>query len=348
MAYTTINKPTDYFTPNLHTGNGSTQSITSLDFQPDLIWIKQRNAVQNHRLVDSVRGNTKEIFSDLTTAEQTLTNGITAFNSNGFGLGSSNGYNQNAGTYASWNWKANGSGSSNTAGSINSTVSVNTTSGFSIVSYTGNGTGNSTIGHGLGATPKFIIVKNLTTAQDWGTYSPSFVSASDPNVLYLGKTDAGQVATNVWGTSASFNNNTFTVGDWTGSNQSGSSFIAYCFAEKQGYSKFSKYQGNNSSDGTFLYFGFAPSFVMIKRNASGYNWYMFDKKRDTENTSSNKKDLDANNNSVEAQDRAFDWLSNGIKFKNNNAGTNASDEYIYMAFAEAPLVGSNNVPTTAR
>ena len=347
MAYTTINKSSLHMNTKLYTGNGSTQSITSLDFQPDLIWIKQRNAVQNHRLVDSVRGNTKEIFSDLTTAEQTLTNGITAFNSNGFGLGSSNGYNQNAGTYASWNWKANGSGSSNTAGSINSTVSVNTTSGFSIVSYTGNGTGNSTIGHGLGTTPKFIIVKNLTTAQAWGTKSDSFVSASDPNVLYLNATSAQADDTNVWGTSATFNNNTFTVGDWNGSNQSGSNFIAYCWSEVQGYSKFGSYTGNGNADGTFVYTGFKPAFVMFK-NTTGNNWGIIDNKRDSYNGALHRLSPNTSGADNTGAGVVVDLLSNGFKCRNADGLENGAAEIIYMAFAENPFVASNFNAATAR
>jgi hypothetical protein len=218
------------------------------------------------------------------------------------------------------------------------------------VSYTGNGTGNSTIGHGLGATPKFIIVKNRTTTQDWGTYSPSFVSAADPNVLYLSKTSAQADDTNVWGTSAAFNDNTFTVGDWTGSNQSGSNFIAYCFAEKQGYSKFGSYTGNGNADGTFVYTGFKPAFILQKNTArAGSGWGMFDTTRTPTNVS--KGMLIASSNAVEDTSDAarVDFLSNGFKWRTTDNWFNDDGAAtIYMAFAENPFVTSTGVPATAR
>ena len=360
MAYTTINKSSDFFNTVLYTGNNADgNAITGVGHSPDFVWIKQRNAM-SHRIYDKIRGVNSALFSDTTEAtnQYSAYGQFESFDSDGFTVGvgtntdGTQGYgtNQNSQSIVSWNWKANGAGSANTDGSINSTVSVNTTSGFSIVSYTGNGTGNSTIGHGLGATPKFIIVKNLTTAQDWGTYSPSFVSASDPNVLYLSKTSAQADDTNVWGTSATFNNNTFTVGDWTGSNQSGSSFIAYCFAEKTGYSKFGSYTGNgNDGDGVFIYTGFKPAFVIIKKSSNAGEWLMLDNKRSTFNVNQSK--IFANDSAVENTDTSngMDFLSNGIKLRRNNGESNEGGQsYIYMCFAEAPLVGSNNVPCTAR
>ena len=236
---------------------------------------------------------------------------------------------------------------SNFAGSIQSNISPNTTSGFSIVSYTGNGTGNSTIGHGLGATPKFIIVKRTSSAQDWGTYSPSFVSASDPNVLYLSKNSAQVDDTNVWGTSAVFNNNTFTVGDWVGSNQSGSNFIAYCFNDVQGFSKMGSYTGNGSTNGTFIYTGFKPAFVMIKSSSSAQSWSILDIKRDV---NPNAKVLWPNDNYAEYDEtQGVDFLSNGFKNRESGDGFNGSGAtYIYMAFAENPFTSSAGTPVTAR
>jgi len=346
MAYTTIKKPSDYFNTKLYTGNGSTNAITGVGFAPDFVWIKERSSTSSHVLGTTVQGVNKRLQSDTTSAEGTLSNIFTSFDSDGFTNGADNGVNESGQTYASWNWLANGAGSANTDGTISSTVSANTTSGFSIVSYTGNGTGNSTIGHGLGATPKFIIVKNRTTVQEWGTYSPSFVSASDPNILYLSKTSAQADDTNVWGTSASFNNNTFTVGDWNGSNQSGSSFIAYCFADVQGYSKFGSYTGNGSTDGTFVYTGFKPAFVIFKVTNDNDNWHMHDNKRTTNGGNPLNKVLYPNlSNSEGSVD--IDFLSNGFKPRSNNNAFNASGKpYIYMAFAEEPLVGDN--PATAR
>ena len=236
----------------------------------------------------------------------------------------------------------------NLDGSIQSNISPNSTSKFSIVSYTGNGTGNSTIGHGLGATPKFIIVKNRTTTQDWGTLSPTFVSASDSNILYLSKNDAQSDGSNVWGTSAAFNNTTFTVGDWTGSNQSNSNFIAYCFSDVQGFSKIGSYIGNGNADGTFIYTGFKPAFMMVKRATGGSgNWHITDNKRDPFNV--NDAYLSANANSAESDFDHSDFLSNGIKFKTNNDGWNQNgNTYVYMAFAENPFVSAAKIPVTAR
>ena len=362
MAYSTIVKPGDYFNTKLYSGSGSASNITGVGFQPDWVWIKCRTNAVSHSLNDSVRGANKQLESNDTGAETSFTNALTSFNSDGFTVDTSGETGQSGRTYVAWNWKANGSGSANTDGTISSTVSANTTSGFSIVSYTGNGNGNSTIGHGLGATPKFIIVKNRTTTQEWGTLSDSFVSASDPNILYLSKTSAQADDTNVWGTSASFNNNTFTVGDWNGSNQSGQSFIAYCFAEKTGYSKFGSYTGNGNADGTFVYTGFKPAFIMTKNSVYTSNWVMKDNKRSgtsalqdfgqmnpnqTENPSAN---LNTEENKASAF--AVDILSNGFKMRGvDNAGSNwDGNKYIYMAFAEEPLVANvgASIPATAR
>ena len=356
MAYTTINKSTDYFNTKLYTGNGGTQALTGVGFQPDWTWFKSRSGTNNHVLFDIVRGVTKGIYSDLTNAEDTLANSLSSFDSDGFTLGADTGsggsVNGNTNSMASWNWKANGASSANTAGSINSTVSANTTSGFSIVKYTGNGTGNSTIGHGLGATPKFIIVKCISATQSWGTYSPSFVSASEPRVLYLNQTGSYANDTNVWGTSAAFNNNTFTVGDWAGSNASGQTFIAYCFADVQGFSKFGSYIGNGSNDGTFFYTGFKPAFIIQKSTSTVVDWQLHDNKRGQYfpgNVVNNRIEPNLNNAEGTGDDIGYDFLSNGFKTRTSHAAYNGSGlNFIYMAFAEAPLVGTNGVTAKAR
>ena len=347
MAYTTIKKPSDYFNTLDYNGNGSNRSIIDVGFQPDWVWLKRRDQASFHYIFDSIRGVQKRISSNSTAAETTVSTSLTSFDSDGFGLGTEGDVNESGGTYVAWNWKANGAGSANTDGSINSTVSANTTAGFSIVSYTGNGTGNSTIGHGLGTIPKFIIVKNLTTAQQWGTLSDSFNSASDPNILYLSNTTAEADDTNVWGTSANFTSSTFTVGDWNGSNQSGSNFIAYCWSEKQGFSKFGSYVGNGSTDGTFVYTGFKPAFVITKRTTDGSeSWHIFDNKRNTFNEVNTR--IQANSNGGEDTAAPLgDFVSNGFKIRGTGGGINVSGKnFIYMAFAEEPLVGDN--PATAR
>ena len=349
MAYTTINKSTDYFNTKPYTGNGGTNAITGVGFQPDWTWIKNRSqGSTNHRITDAVRGVTKEIYSDLTAAEATNTNGLTAFGSDGFTVGSNGDYNGNGNNIVSWNWKANGAGSANTAGTVNSTVSVNSTSGFSIVSWTHNGSANYTVGHGLGATPKMILAKTRSGGANWDVYHANITSG---NRLILNST-GGQVS-GYWGANT-VNNNTFSIGSGLASN--GTTMIAYCFAEKQGYSKFGSYAGNGSTDGTFVYTGFKPAFTLIKRtdSATGGSWILFDNKRG--NNVRNPVDvvLAASNNATEVEwgtNYDCDYLSNGFKWRfNGSAGYNNTSgaTYIYMAFAEAPLVGTNNVPCTAR
>jgi len=325
----------------LYTGNGSTQSITGVGFQPDWTWIKPRSTAGNHRITDAVRGATKQIYTDLTNAENTNTNGLTAFGTDGFTVGSDGGYNGNGVTFASWNWKANGAGSSNTDGSITSTVSANTTSGFSIVKYTGNETSGATVGHGLSTTPKMIIIKNRNSTDDWVVYHESLGNTQS---IRLNLTNAAAT------TPASFNNTSptssvFTLGDWTAVN--GSSMIAYCFAEKTGYSKFGSYVGNGSADNNaFIYTGFKPAWVMIKNTSVADWWGIIDNKRVGYNPTNNP--LFANTSATEGNFNN-DLLSNGFKIRSNTGGVGTSgNTYIYIAFAEAPLVGNNNVPCTAR
>ena len=348
MAYTTINKSTDYFNTKLYTGNGSTQSITGVGFQPDWTWIKNRSADQNHSLTDSVRGVTKTIRSDVTTAETTDAQGQTAFGSDGFTVGSEDKINGNGNNIVAWNWKAgNSAGSSNTDGSITSTVSVNTTAGFSIIKYTA--TGNvGTIGHGLGAVPKMLIFKDLddTGGNDWYVHH---TSTGVNGRLILNANNAVADNTNflnqVLPTST-----LITLGTTGQVNNVGNDFICYAFSSKIGYSKFGSYTGNGNVNGTFIYTGFKPAFVILKRTNTSNNWIMFDNKRDPYNEAirvlfpNTSDDEDAGTGAND-----LDFLSNGIKIREDNGECNGSgDSYIYMAFAEAPLVGSNNVPCTAR
>jgi hypothetical protein len=347
MAYTTINKPNLYFNTALYTGTGSNQTIT-VGFQPDLVWTKGRSLGYSHEIQDAVRGTTKVYYSDNTNAEGTTSTNIQSFNSTGYVQGSGTGVNGSSYTFVSWNWLAsNTTAVANTAGTISSTVSANTTAGFSIVSYTGNGTGNSTIGHGLGAVPKFIIVKARNSVQSWGTLSASYVSAADPNIVYLNQTAAQADDTNVWGTSASFNSSTFTVGTWNGSNANGTTYIAYCWSEVKGYSKFGSYVGNGSADGTFVYTGFKPAMVIAKRTDSTGNWRIRDNKRSANNVITDVLYPNTSDTTITEDDH--DFLSNGFKVRTTGPENNASGgTFIYMAFAEQPLVGTNNVPATAR
>ena len=343
MAYTTINKSTDYFNTKLYTGTGSSQGITGVGFQPDFTWIKDRDNTRNHQIYDAIRGAGNVIYSNLTSAEGDDINRLSSFNSDGFSLGSSADVNDNSQKFASWNWKANGAGSANTAGSINSTVSVSTTSGFSIVKYTGNASAGATVGHGLGAVPKMIIVKNLNAAKSWQVYHSSLGASK---ILVLDTTAAQDTAGNRWNNTAP-TNTVFTLGNADEVNGSVPN-IAYCFADVQGYSKFSNYTGNGNADGTFVYTGFKPAFVMVKRTDATADWFMFDNKRNTFNPQT--LFLKANLSNADGGGSGYlDMLSNGFKWRASSTSLNTSGgNYIYMAFAEAPLVGSNNVLATAR
>ena len=343
MAYTTVNKPTDHFNTKLYTGNGSSgHAITGVGFQPDWIWWKHRgSATYWHNLMDSVRGASKQLYSNANNSEGTNTNGLESFDSDGFTVGSDNGANESGQNFVSWNWLASNTTASNTDGSITSTVSANTTAGFSIVSWTGNGTSGATVGHGI-STPDVIIAKSRSGAHNWYVYHKS-------NGVGYGKlnlTDAFNSATDVFTVAPT--SSVFTISADTSINNSGDNFIAYCFAEKKGYSSFGTYQGNGSSSGSYIYLGFKPSFVMLKRTDTTQDWYMFDNKRDTINPMDIY--LRANENGAEPSAFTFfDFLSNGFKCRNSASAVNASGgTYIYMAFAESPFVNSNGVPNNAR
>ena len=344
MAYTTINKSTDYFEPIIFTAsNASSNTVSGMGFQPDLIWWKNREQTYPHFLYDVIRGNTKQLASNTSGAEETRNSTyLTSFNSNGFTTGTALAGDTSDGI-ASWNWKANGTGSANTAGSINSTVSANTTSGFSIVSWSGTDSAG-TIGHGLGSVPKMIITKSRTRSDDWwGTYH---YSLGNNKAVFLNDT-ASEGTRTYWNTTTP-TSSVFSVSGERSVNGSGQNIIAYCFAEKQGFSKFGSYTGNGNADGTFIYTGFSPAFIITKPTSTTGQWTMFDNKRDSANVG-NKKYLHPNTSGDEGDANSFDFLSNGFKLKLSGGDINTSGtSYIYMAFAEAPLVGTNNVPCTAR
>ena len=345
MAYTTIDKGSSYFNTVLYTGNGSARSITGVGFKPDWVWVKPRSAVNDHVLADVVRGVTKTLATNLTAVELTNTNAFTAFNTDGFSLGTGTDVNSNTVTYASWNWLANGTGVSNTAGTITSTVSANTTSGFSVVSYTGTGA-NATVGHGLGVAPRMIILKSRTdSGADWRVYN-----ASVGNTVYLelNRTTATTTSSTTWRNTTP-TSTVFSIGTSGTVNLNTGSFIAYCFAEIRGYSKFGSYTGNGSADGTFVYTGFKPAMVLMKQSsAAGESWILTDNKRSTFNPVNAR--LFPNTSAVEAtDDRPIDYVSNGFKIRTTDAQMNTSAAtYIYMAFAENPFVTSTQIPTTAR
>jgi|13_taG_2_1085334.scaffolds.fasta_scaffold08087_3 hypothetical protein len=356
MAYSTISKPSLHFNTNLYTGNGSTQhSITGVGFQPDWTWIKSRDDTYNHFVFDAVRGVGKQIFPNLTNAESTNMNNLYSFNTDGFSLaqsGNDDVTNKNNSNFASWNWKANGAGSANTDGGINSTVSVNNTAGFSIVKY-GTGTGSATtVGHGLNAKPNFIIVKPLGTITTGGwIVGGDNIDSTYNNVLNLDESSAKA-------NDPSFNDtaptsSVFSVGN-NNTNRSGENYIAYCFVEKKGYSKFGSYTGNGNADGAFIYTGFKPAWVLVKCTSTSADWELSDNKRTTSGGNVIDKEVRPNTSAAETggtDGRYIDYYSNGFKLTQGFGNWNADGEtYIYIAFAEEPLVANvgSSIPATAR
>jgi len=342
MAYTTINKSSDYF--NTITTTGGAKSVTGVGFQPDWVWNKRRDSTSDHHINDAVRGSSKLLYTNATTAEQTNANFLTSFDSDGFTTGS--GYWSSSANIVAWNWKANGTGSANTDGSINSTVSVNTTAGFSIVSFTGNSTSGATVGHGLGVAPKMIILKLLSGSDNWTIYHSSL---GNTKRLELNNTNTPSTSATAGWNNTSPTTSVFSLGNNGQVNGSGQTYIAYCFAEKQGYSKFGSYVGNGNADGTFVYLGFKPAFFITKNTTTGSSsWMLYDNKRDPDNQMAEY--LYPNTNAAAGTSSSgFDFLSNGIKIRNTFGDANVNgNTFIYMAFAEAPLVGTNNIPATAR
>ncbi len=355
MAYTTINKSSDHFNTKLYTGNNTGQSITGVGFQPDWVWIKSRTDTNSHNLWDAVRGVNKYLEADTTKIQTTVSNGVTAFGTDGFTVGDRDAINDNGLGLVSWNWKAGGGqGSSNTDGSINTTyTSVNTTAGFSICSYTGTGS-NATIGHGLGAAPQVVLIKELNGTNNWlMSHQPLSASLGDyTRFMTLNSNSVVSGAGNVVFQSSAFTSSVFNVGTSAGSNGSSQNYIAYCFAEKKGFSKFNFYKGVGNANGPFVYTGFKPACVIIKGAVSGdgdaaQNWEIYDNKRDGYNGFNDA--LFPSTSATESVEDRVDLLSNGFKIVVNSDGVNDNNStYIYMAWAENPFVAGNFVPGTAR
>ena len=339
MAYTTIKKPSDYFNTVTYVANQTDNRQITVGFQPDFTWLRDRDQAVSHQLYDGVRGALKALASNNANAESTETDTLKSFNSTGFTLGTGWGNQTTGDDYVAWNWLGANGTASNTDGSITSTVSANTTSGFSIVSYSGDGGSSSTVGHGLGAIPKMVIIKCKTTTTSWQNWGDGYTRLSLNNT----DGDLGNYGMTRGASTVTLPNG---INDWNGSGQD---YIMYCWSEVKGFSKFGSYTGNGSaSDGTFVYTGFKPAFVMIKRyNASGHDWILIDNKRVGYNADNNT--LLPNSSSAEDTGNRIDILSNGFKNYNANGSENENGgTYIYMAFAESPLVGTNNTPATAR
>jgi hypothetical protein len=346
-----INKPSEYFNTVLYTGNGTLATpITGVGFQPDLTWIKNRTG-EEHLWYDAVRGADKLLRSNNTAGDATTSTTVyfNSFDSDGFTIGTETAMNASGQNIVAWNWLGANTTVSNTAGSITSTVSANTTSGFSVVSYTGTGAVPVTVGHGLGVVPEVLIIKNRTNAYDWVVYHKDLGNTGG---LFLNTTSA-------FTTDADLFNNTsptssvVTFSNSTKTNQGSANHIMYAFNSVKGFSKFGSYTGNGNADGPFVYTGFKPAFVMIKNASAGStDWYLYDNKRGGPASgvygNNNKFFLKPNSTAAEANE-SFDMYSNGFKIKISNSFLNGSgNTLIYMAFAENPLVGTNNIPATAR
>jgi len=359
MSYTNgLDKPTDYFNTITYTGDDvDGRTITGVGFQSDFSWVKARSSAFSHYIIDAIRydsGASKylKLDSSYSGGDETPSGAgwISALNSDGYvcknGTSNTNNCNENGVTYVAWNWLGANGTASNTDGSITSTVSANTTSGFSIVSYTGTGA-NATVGHGLNSPAKFIILKRRDATNDWEIGSDAL--GWDKHLYFT--TGAANSSSDRWQNTAP-TNSVFYIQTAAGNNASSSPFIAYCFAEKKGFSKFGSYTGNGSTDGTFVYTGFKPAFLITKCTSnsafSNSNWMLYDNKRDLYNQMAEYLYPDSSNASG-TNSQGMDFLSNGIKMRNTFGDANYNNEtYIYMAFAENPFVTSTGIPTTAR
>jgi hypothetical protein len=330
--------PNSHFDAVVRTGTGASASVSSLAFKPDVVWIKSRSNATDHALLDGVRGAANVLFPNLTLAEDTTNAYGFAFTSNGYSYNSSATINGSARTYVDWCWRGgNSSGSSNTSGTITSTVSANTTAGFSVVTYTGTGA-NATVGHGLGVAPSMIICKNRDVARGWGVYHSSLGNTKN---IILNSTGAANTSSLYWN-NTSPTSTVFSVGSDESANESTKGIVAYCFAAIPGFSAFGSYTGNGSADGTFVFCGFRPRWVLFKNSTSaGNGWFIYDTSRNTYNVmgASIFVDSAAAENAVSlSTENTVDYLSNGFKLRSTNAGNNQSGQtIIYAAFAENPF-----------
>ena len=352
MAYTTIDNPELYFQAKLYSGTGSSHAITldgSENMQPDWVWTKKRSNTGGHIINDSVRGSGKHVFANLANAEATYDQFLTSFDSDGFTVGNDAEINQSGQTYASWNWKAGTSfsndASSTSIGSLDSSGSVNETAGFSIVTYVGNGSSGATIKHGLSTVPTFMMIRVYDAAAGFQVYSKAIGNTKFAG--YLNATDAAGTSAGPWNNTTP-TSSVFTVGNGGNTNNNGGTHIGYIFSERQAYSKFGSYTGNqDTNNAPFIYTGFKPALVIVK-NTTGNNWGIFDNKRSPHNVVTDLLLPNSNAANDGNTNPRIDMLSNGFKPRTNDGLENPSAEVIYMAFAENPFVTSTGIPTTAR
>jgi hypothetical protein len=361
MAYTTIDKPSDYFDTKLHNGTGVSKTL-AYDFEVDFCWTKMRNDVYSHGIYDSSRTSNTQLRANRDDAERGAANTVAFGNSSGVTLGSdssSYGVNQALNdssaqaTYVAWAWKANGGttttndASATSVGTIDSVYQANTTAGFSIVTYTGAAAADTAVAHGLGAVPNFIIVKDRDADKNWTIYHHSI---GNDRSIKLNTTDAQTASTDHWN-NATPTSTVFYLGDYSHVNTT-DDYVAYCFAEKQGYSKFGSYTGTANADGPFVYTGFKPAWVLIRNTEDGEGWMLHDTTVDDATATGNPVERRFQVNETQAEvgtTDAFDFLSNGFKLRTDTTSHNGSGHnIIYMAFAEHPFVSSEGVPCTAR
>ena len=324
MAYTEIDDPSAYFQAKLHTGTGSEQAVSGIGFAPNWVWIKSRSDAHDHFIHDTVRGATKRLNSLNTDAEATVAEGLKSFDSDGFTMGTNGNINEDDETFVSWNWKETAD------------------AGFDIVSYTGSGSAK-TVAHNLGVKPDVIICKSRSGVEEWRPY---FSALGATYAMRLNGTNTKDDDAGYWN-DVEPTSSVFTVGTNAGTNGSSVTFIAYCFSAKQGYSKFGSYKGNDNANGTFVYLGFSPAWIMIKRTDSVNDWIILDNKRNPINPS-NERILANTNAAASTANTMVDFLSNGFKPRSTYGGINSANNFIYMAFAEQPFVTSTGVPATAR
>ena len=345
-AYTTIDDSSAHFQTVLYTGNGSTQNITNdgnSNLQPDLVWTKARSATSHHTNVDSSRGAGIQFYPNLANAEETVS-GVSAFLTDGFSLGNNGTANSDGATYVAWQWKANAGTTVSVTESGNNpggTHQANTTSGFSIVTYTGTGA-TGTVTHGLGVAPNMILVRNRDVGDPWAVY---YGDATDYLVL---NDTAATVDNAAWWNDTAPSSTVFTVSTDHSVNADGEDYSAYCFAEKQGFSKFGSYVGNSNDNGTFVYLGFKPRWLMIKSTQAGMSWDIIDSARSTSNVMDDYLTANTTDSEGTSSTKNIDFLSNGFKCRDDNNINFSDHTYTYMAFAENPFVTSTGIPTTAR
>ena len=352
MAYTTINKSDDQFTVVKYTGNGASDRAVTSGFATDLVWIKNRDTSDDHVVFDKVRGGNNYVYTNATQQESTYSGLDLTFESTGVDVGSYTTINNNGSNLVSYHFKA-GTTSGLSGGTITpSSYSINTTSKFGIYAYTGNGVSGATVPHGLGAVPTLIIIKRRDTGSSWTTYSGGHGQSGATAYGKLNSTDGYATASDRWNDTAP-TSSLFTLGNATNVNASGGTYVAYVFCDVTGFFKAGLYQGNNNADGTFIYTGGKPKFILIRPNIAGKNWFMYDHKRNGINSDANantNKTLWASSSNSEANvgNYKIDILSNGFKIRETGTDTNGvGNSYQYWCWMQS-LVGSNNVPCTAR